>query len=121
MTIAELAGALGVRTSTLRFWEQEGLVRPDRVTSLRARRYEIPAICAARIVVALRNAGTGIPAVRELLLALESFDDADGAARVLRERLDRIATRSLALLDAGSDLAALIRAHDGSMQAATIG
>lgn len=39
MTITELAGALGVRTSTLRFWEQEGLVLPERVTSLRARRY----------------------------------------------------------------------------------
>ncbi|KRC61410.1 MerR family transcriptional regulator [Agromyces sp. Root81] len=121
MTITELAGALGVRTSTLRFWEQEGLVRPDRVTSLRARRYEVPAIRAARIVVALRNAGTGIPAVRELLVALESFDDADGTARVLRQRLDRIATRSLALVDAGSDLAAVIRLHDGPTRPETIG
>ena len=32
MTITELAAALGVRASTLRFWEQEGLVSPDRVT-----------------------------------------------------------------------------------------
>ncbi|SIN83716.1 MerR family transcriptional regulator [Agromyces cerinus] len=113
MTITELAGALGVRTSTLRFWEQEGLVRPDRVTSHRTRRYEVPAIRAARIVVALRNAGTGIPTVRELLGALESFEsfeDADEATRILRRRLDRIATRSLALLDAGADLAALINA-----------
>lgn len=32
MTITELADALGVRTSTLRFWERAGLVVPQRVT-----------------------------------------------------------------------------------------
>ena len=46
MTITELAGALSVRPSTLRFWEQEGLVTPERVTSLRARRYGLPAIAS---------------------------------------------------------------------------
>lgn len=35
MTITELSRALGVRPSTLRFWEQEGLVTPERVTSSR--------------------------------------------------------------------------------------
>ncbi|MCZ0972768.1 MerR family transcriptional regulator [Streptomyces albulus] len=67
MTITELAEALRVRTSTLRFWEQEGLVTPERVTSLRARRYGVPAIRAARIVAALRSSGYGIPAVREVI------------------------------------------------------
>ncbi|HEV6955703.1 MAG TPA: MerR family transcriptional regulator, partial [Promicromonospora sp.] len=37
LTITQLAAALGVRTSTLRFWEQEDLVHPERVTTLRAR------------------------------------------------------------------------------------
>ncbi|GAA2445873.1 MerR family transcriptional regulator [Streptomyces glaucus] len=108
MTITELAGALGVRPSTLRFWEQEGLVTPERVTSLRARRYGPPAIGAARIVVALRGAGYGIPAVREIMDSLHRFGGPEEAQRILRRRLDRIAARAVALLRAGADLAAVI-------------
>lgn len=108
MTITELAGALDVRPSTLRFWEEEGLVAPERVTSLRARRYGEEAIRSARIVAALRRAGYGIPAARELMGALHRPDGLAAADRVLQERLDRIATRSVALLRAGADLAAVI-------------
>ncbi|MFI5801799.1 MerR family transcriptional regulator [Streptomyces sp. NPDC051561] len=121
MTITELAAALGVRTSTLRFWEEEGLVVPERVTSLRARRYGLPAIGGARIVAALRGAGHGIPAVREVMVSLRGFDglgDLGGrddhgareAQRVLGERLERIAARSVALLRAGADLAEVVTA-----------
>lgn len=108
MTITQLAEALHVRPSTLRFWEQEGLVTPERVTSLRARRYGPAAIGAARIVAALRGAGHGIPAVREIMSSLHRLDGAEDALLVLRHRLDRIAARSVALLRAGADLAAVV-------------
>lgn len=108
MTITELAGALGVRPSALRFWEQEGLVAPERVTSLRARRYGLPAIRAARIVAALRSAGYGIPAVREVMDSLHRLDGVEDAQGVLRQRLDRIAARTVGLLRAGADLAAVV-------------
>ncbi|WP_405910777.1 MerR family transcriptional regulator [Streptomyces sp. NBC_00828] len=108
MTITELAGALNVRASTLRFWEQEGLVIPERVTSLRARSYGLPAIGAARIVAALRSAGYGIPAVREIMDSLRQFDGLEEAQRILRQRLDQIAVRTVALLRAGTDLAAVV-------------
>ncbi|MFD5012830.1 MerR family transcriptional regulator [Streptomyces chartreusis] len=108
MTITQLAGALDVRPSTLRFWEEEGLVVPERVTSLRARRYGLPAIRAARIVAALRNTGHGIPAVREIVDSLHRLDGREETQRVLSERLDRIAARTVALLRAGADLAAVI-------------
>ncbi|MCX4835520.1 MerR family transcriptional regulator [Streptomyces sp. NBC_01016] len=114
MTITELAAALGVRTSTLRFWEREGLVAPERVTSLRARRYDAPAIGAARIVAALRGSGYGIPAVRDIidsLHSLHSLREGGGPERVrhiLVERLDRIGARSVELLRAGADLAAVL-------------
>lgn len=39
MTISELAGALGVRTSTLRHWDSEGLLNPARSPTGRARTY----------------------------------------------------------------------------------
>ncbi|MEV5642872.1 MerR family transcriptional regulator [Streptomyces flaveolus] len=108
MTITELAGALGVRPSALRFWEQEGLVVPERVTSLRARRYGLSAIRAARIVAALRGSGYGIPAVRDVMGSLHRLDGVEATQRILRQRLDQIAARTVALLRAGTDLAAVV-------------
>ncbi|MFI5879129.1 MerR family transcriptional regulator [Streptomyces sp. NPDC051554] len=108
MTITELSRALGVRPSTLRFWEQEGLVTPERVTSLQARRYDLSAIRTARIVAALRSTGYGIPAVREIVGSLHRLDGAEEAQRVLAARLDQIAQRTVGLLRAGTDLAAVV-------------
>jgi len=114
MTITELAAALGVRTSTLRFWEQEGLAVPERVTTLRARQYGTGAIREARIVAALRSSGYGVPAVREVVATLRQVDGiAEGIAdaeRILDGRLDQIAVRTVALLRAGADLAAVLEA-----------
>jgi DNA-binding transcriptional MerR regulator len=112
MTITELAAALGVRTSTLRFWEQEGLAVPDRVTTLRARQYGTGAIQEARIVAALRSSGHGIPAVRDVVATLREVDGVAGgtaqAERILDRRLDQIGARTVALLRAGADLAAVL-------------
>lgn len=112
MTITQLASALGVRTSTLRFWEQEGLVVPERVTSLRARQYGPGAVREARIVAALRGSGYGIPAVRDVVASLRRLPGADeGIARagqILDRRLDDLAARTVALLRAGAALADLI-------------
>ncbi|MFJ9896606.1 MerR family transcriptional regulator [Streptomyces sp. NPDC091280] len=116
MTITELSRALGVRASTLRFWEQEGLVTPDRVTSQRARRYGVPAVRAARIVTALRGAGHGVPAVREIMGSLHGLDGGGEARRVLRERLDGIAVRTVGLLRAGADLAAVVTDRSAASQ-----
>ncbi|MET9345257.1 MerR family transcriptional regulator [Streptomyces termitum] len=114
MTITELAGALGVRPSTLRFWEEQGLVAPERVTSLRARRYGPAAVGTARIVAALRAAGHGVPEVREVLAALDGAEGVARARRILDGRLGRIAARSVALLRAGADLAEVVDAVGAS-------
>ncbi|MFD7309323.1 MerR family transcriptional regulator [Promicromonospora sp. NPDC059942] len=116
LTITQLAAALGVRTSTLRFWEQEGLAVPERVTTLRARQYGPAAIREARIVAALRSSGYGIPAVRDVVVSLRRLPGAGdgtgegtaGARRILDRRLDQIAVRTVALLRAGADLADLL-------------
>jgi DNA-binding transcriptional MerR regulator len=114
MTITELSRALGVRPSTLRFWEQEGLVTPERMTSPRARRYDLSAIRAARIVTALRSTGYGIPAVRGIVGSLYQLDGTEEARRVLRERLYDLALRTVGLLRAGTDLAAVVTAAQES-------
>ncbi|TDE92691.1 MerR family transcriptional regulator [Occultella glacieicola] len=110
MSITELGGALGVRTSTLRHWEHEGLLHPDRVTSLRVRRYDVATTRTARIVAALRAAGYGIDAVRGLLVRLGR--EPGETNRILEARLADVGTRSLALLRAGADLADVIEAGE---------
>jgi DNA-binding transcriptional MerR regulator len=112
MTITELARALGVRSSTLRFWEREGLVAPRRMTSLRIRLYDPASIRTLRIVAALRGAGYRIPAVREIVASLDDVDAVDArdtTGRVLQQRLDALALRTVALLEAGADLAEVLK------------
>ena len=109
MTVTELAGALGVRPSTLRFWEQEGLIVPERVTTLAARRYPPTAIREARITAALRAAGHRIPAVRRTIDSVRRLEHLGDPFDALEERLAAIAHRTIALLDAGTDLAQAIR------------
>ncbi|CAN5378095.1 MerR family transcriptional regulator [soil metagenome] len=108
MSISELSDALGVPTSTLRFWEREGLLRPERVTSLRVRRYGQRAIRDARTTAALRGAGYRIEAVRELLATLDDVDGARATDQLLGERLTFVARRSVALLRAGSGIANIV-------------
>lgn len=106
-SITELADALGVRPSTLRFWEREGLIVPERVTSFGARRYPPAAVREARITAALRAAGYRIPAVRRTIEAIRRLDDLDDTLDALHERLEAIASRTVALLDAGPDVTRL--------------
>jgi len=108
LTIAELAEALGVRASTLRFWEQVGLVTPERVTSRAARRYPPRAVREARITAALRAAGYGVPAVRATLDAVRGLGAVEDPVRALDDRLEVIARRTLALLRAGAHVASLV-------------
>ncbi|WP_233574095.1 MerR family transcriptional regulator [Amycolatopsis panacis] len=110
MTITELASALGVRTSALRFWEKVGLVAPERVT-LRAgsaRRYPVRAIREARITAALRAAGYRIPEVQHAMTSIRQLQDVDDPLKALESRIDAIAKRTLALLWAGADIADII-------------
>ena len=109
MTITELSGALGVRSSTLRFWESQGLITPDRVEPHGARRYPPKAVSDARIVTVLRAGGYRIPSVSAVMTSLRELGDASDARQALHARLQNIATRSAALLRAGTDLADSLR------------
>lgn len=104
MTIGELAGALGIRTSALRHWEAEGLVRPDRSTPSRMRIYGARAISEARVVAALRSGGYPIPPIAAILDQLRSQGMTVQARRLLDDRLRDLTRRSVALLDAAGHL-----------------
>ncbi|WP_051898727.1 MerR family transcriptional regulator [Sciscionella sediminilitoris] len=110
MTIRELAGALGVRASTLRFWETAGLVHPERIASAAGsvRSYPLAAIHEARITAALRAAGYRIPDVQRALAAIRGLRDTEPSLAALDERIAAIGARARALLRAGTTLAAII-------------
>lgn len=115
LSITELAAALDVRSSTLRFWEDCGVIAPTRSGANRVRSYPPDAVRVARIVAALRSGGYGIPAVREVIAALRTVDGAGDARGALEGRLRDIAGRSESLLRAGADLVELLRHAPGSL------
>ncbi|WP_223273504.1 MerR family transcriptional regulator [Nocardia cerradoensis] len=107
MTVSELAGALGVRPSTLRHWDAEGLVVPGRARG--ARLYAPEDVRDARIAHQLRLAGYRIPALRELLSASRTFRGGDVSA-ALAAREAEIDTRSWALFEAAALLFRIVSA-----------
>ncbi|WP_245551966.1 MerR family transcriptional regulator [Gordonia aichiensis] len=107
MTITELSRAIGVKASTLRFWESAGLVTPDRIStrSGTARRYPVAAIREARITAALRAGGYRAPDVRKAIDAVRKLTDVAGSLAALDARLEAIAERAFALFRASAVLA----------------
>ncbi|MBV7705252.1 MerR family transcriptional regulator [Nocardia nova] len=101
MTVSELAGALGVRPSTLRHWDAEGLVVPGRAGPRGARLYAPEDVRDARIAHQLRLAGYRIPALRDLLSALRAFRGGDVSAALAAREVE-IDTRSWALFEAAA-------------------
>lgn len=108
MSVSELAGALGVRASTLRHWEAEGLIAPDRVRFRGARRYSPAQVRDARIIHQLRSAGYRIDTLRTLVPDLPRAHHDDAIAAALASRETSITARSRALLDAAAALADIL-------------
>lgn len=106
MTVSELAAALGVRPSTLRHWDAEGLVVPDRVGT--ARRYSPAQVRDARIVHQLRGAGYRIEPLRTLMPTLRRDHRSPEVRTALAARDASITARSRALLDAAVSLSAAL-------------
>lgn len=108
MTVSELAEAIGVRASTLRYWDAEGLVVPGRASPRRNRRYSPAQVRDARIVHQLRRAGYRVPALRVVMRNLPRHRRADDVEAALAARDASLDARSRALLDAAAELSAVI-------------
>lgn len=113
MTITQLADALGVRPSTLRYWELEGLVRPERRGRLRARSYPAETVREARIVSVLRTSGRSVPATARVMADLRDHGGVDALHTVLAAHLEDVAQRTEQLLRAGTSLVELRTALPG--------
>ncbi|MFB4292884.1 MerR family transcriptional regulator [Nonomuraea sp. ATR24] len=111
MTVSELAAALGVRPSTLRHWDAEGLVVPDRDQPRGPRRYTPDQVRDARIVHQLRLAGYRIAQLRDLMPELRRARRWDDVSAALATREAAVEARSRALLGGAAALSAILDAH----------
>ncbi|QVQ50288.1 MerR family transcriptional regulator [Spiractinospora alimapuensis] len=107
MTISELADALGVRPSTLRHWETEGLISPRRTGPRAARSYAPRDVRDARIVHQLRGAGYRVPTLRELMPRLRHTQRWEEVTRALAARETTLNARSRELVRAAAALDSL--------------
>ncbi|MEY9996870.1 DNA-binding transcriptional MerR regulator [Streptomyces sp. V4I8] len=108
MSVSELAAALGVRPSTLRHWDAEGVVVPDRDPVRGTRRYMPAQVRDARIVHQLRKAGYRIAPLRALMPELRRTHRSEEVASALAGRDADITARSKALLDGAGALSAVL-------------
>ncbi|MFI6768162.1 MerR family transcriptional regulator [Streptomyces sp. NPDC050355] len=114
MDVSELAAALGVRPSTLRHWDAEDLVVPDRDPVRGTRRYTPAQVRDARIVHQLRKAGYRIAPLRALMPDLRRARRLEDVASALAAREADIAARSEALLDGAVALGAVFSLRRGA-------
>ncbi|WP_199537100.1 MerR family transcriptional regulator [Spongiactinospora gelatinilytica] len=113
MSVSELAAALGVRPSTLRHWDAEDLVVPDRDPVRGTRRYTPAQVRDARIVHQLRKAGHRIEPLRALMPELRLGRRSADITAALDARDAGITARSKALLDGAAALSALLPPSTG--------
>ena len=67
LRVGQAARQVGVRVSALRFWEEEGLLHPQRDDSSGYRLYDEQQLRRLRVVVLLRDAGYAVEAIRLVL------------------------------------------------------
>ncbi len=68
--ISAVARRVGVRVSTVRFWEKHGLVRPRRDTVSGYRVYDAVEMRHVQVIALLRHGGYGVDAIRPVLAEL---------------------------------------------------
>lgn len=84
-TVGELADELGITTRTLRFYEAEGLIAPERRGS--ARLYHLRDHARMRLILRGKRFGMSLAEIREIV------DMYDGAASSERRQLETLLSR----------------------------
>ncbi len=93
-TIGELAKAGGVPTSTVRYYERAGLLRPAGRTAGNYRFYESDALERLRFIKAAQATGFQLDDVRMLLELADGETSRCGEVQsLIDERLSQVATR----------------------------
>ena len=105
--IGEVARRLGVRVSTIRFWEEQGLVDPIRDSTNRYRLYDEQHIRLLQIVALLRKTGYGFDAIRTVVTQLATGTP-EQALKAAENRLQELAEASRRCVEATAVLWAYI-------------
>jgi len=103
LRVGEAARLAGVRPSSLRFWEREGLLHPRRDPESRYRLYDRNDIGRLRIIVVLRDAGYRSDDIRQVLDEMRGGNPTAALLRAQR-RADELEQVSLACMDATAAL-----------------
>jgi MerR family mercuric resistance operon transcriptional regulator len=94
MTIGKLAAAAGVATSTVRFYERRGLLRPDRRSAGNYREYDEKSLERLRLIRSAQAVGLSIRDVSELLkLTMSEGSPCKDIDSLLHRRLDDVRQR----------------------------
>ncbi|MBT2484671.1 MULTISPECIES: MerR family transcriptional regulator [unclassified Microbacterium] len=112
-SIGEVAHRTGLSVSAIRYYADEGLVRPTEATDAGHRLYDVDAIARLEFVRTLRDLETGLDQVRRVLVGTTSLRD------VLAEHLDVIENRTTQLQSKRAVLRALVR-QEGTAERANL-
>jgi DNA-binding transcriptional MerR regulator len=110
MTIGELAKAVSVPTSTVRFYERCGLLKPDARTPSNYRHYGAGTAERLKFIRAAQATGFSLKDIREML-ALTSSDESpcDEVEALIQRRLDDVKHRLSELKRIDRTLTAALR------------
>ncbi len=98
MTIGELARAADVPTSTVRFYERRGLLKPDARTHANYRTYTPRAAERLKFIRAAQATGFRLKDIREMLaLAYSDGSPCDEVASLIQRRLADVKQRLVEL------------------------
>ncbi|WP_017586353.1 MerR family transcriptional regulator [Nocardiopsis ganjiahuensis] len=104
LRIGELAAHLGVRTSTLRVWEEAGLLAPRREHPTGYRLYTPADVREARMVHLLRQVRYPLPDIPPVMAELRRSGDSQALHAALAQRGGELTRRSRAMLTAAAHL-----------------
>lgn len=99
LRIGEAAIRVGVRTSALHFWEQQGLLHPVRDQNSRYRLYDEQQVRRLQVVVLLRDTGYDFAAIRAALDEIASGRP-EKAIQALEKRSEELTRMSWICIEA---------------------
>jgi DNA-binding transcriptional MerR regulator len=103
LRVGEAAKAVGVRPSALRFWEQQGLLQPERDERSGYRIYDQRQMRQLEVVALLRGVNYGFDAIRLVLDELTA-GRFESTLRAVEKRRTVMATSSRACMEATAAL-----------------
>lgn len=116
LTVGELARRIGVHPATLRTWETQGILRPERNRATGYREYRPDCVRDAEIARQLRRGGYLLSQVARFIDSLREAGGADALTAFLDSWQDRLTTRSRNLLAGAAQLDTYLTMLDQTQQ-----